>query len=39
MTELGYLAIGNTPEEFAAHIRAEVTKLANILAPLRGTVQ
>jgi tripartite-type tricarboxylate transporter receptor subunit TctC len=39
MSELGYVAIGNTPDEFAAHIRSEVQKLAKILAPLRGTVQ
>ena len=39
MSELGYVAIGSTPEQFAAHIRSEVQKLAKILAPLRGTVQ
>jgi len=39
MTELGYIAIGNTPDEFAAHIRAEIQKLAKILAPLKGTLQ
>jgi tripartite-type tricarboxylate transporter receptor subunit TctC len=39
MTELGYIAVGNTPDEFAAHIRSEIDKLAKILAPLRGTIQ
>ena len=39
MSELGYVAIGNTPDEFAAHIRSEVQKLAKILAPLKGTLQ
>jgi len=38
MGELGYVAIGSTPEEFAAHIKSEVPKLAKILAPLRGTI-
>jgi tripartite-type tricarboxylate transporter receptor subunit TctC len=39
MTELGYIAVGNTPDEFGLHIRSEIEKLAKILAPLRGTVQ
>jgi tripartite-type tricarboxylate transporter receptor subunit TctC len=39
MSELGYVAIGSTPEQFAAHIRSEVQKLAKILAPLKGTLQ
>jgi tripartite-type tricarboxylate transporter receptor subunit TctC len=39
MTDLGYIAIGNTPEDFSAHIKAEIQKLAKILAPLRGSVQ
>ena len=39
MTDLGYIAIGNTPEEFSAHIKNEIQKLAKILAPLKGTVQ
>jgi len=38
MSELGYVAICSTPEEFAAHIKSEVPKLAKILAPLRGTI-
>ena len=39
MTDLGYIAIGNTPEEFSAHIKNEIQKLARILAPLRRAVQ
>jgi tripartite-type tricarboxylate transporter receptor subunit TctC len=39
MSELGYVAIGSTPEQFAAHTKNEIQKLARILAPLRGTVQ
>jgi tripartite-type tricarboxylate transporter receptor subunit TctC len=39
MGELGYITIGNTPEEFGAHIRSEIDKLAKVLAPLRGSVQ
>jgi tripartite-type tricarboxylate transporter receptor subunit TctC len=39
MTDLGYIAIGNTPEQFGAHIRSEIDKLAKILAPLKGSVK
>jgi tripartite-type tricarboxylate transporter receptor subunit TctC len=39
MADLGYIAIGNTPEEFAAHTKSEIQKLAKILEPLRGAVQ
>ena len=39
MTELGYITVANTADEFGAHIRSEIEKLAKILAPLRGTVQ
>jgi tripartite-type tricarboxylate transporter receptor subunit TctC len=39
MAELGFIAVGNTPDEFGLHIRSEIEKLAKILAPLRGTVQ
>ena len=39
MAELGYITVGNTPDEFAAHIRSEIDKLAKVLAPLRGKVQ
>jgi len=38
MSELGYVAIGSTPEQFAAHTKNEIQKLARILAPLRGTI-
>ena len=31
MDDLGYVASGNTPEEFAAYIRSEIEKLAKIL--------
>jgi len=31
MEDLGYVAIGNQPEEFAAYIRSEIDKLAQIL--------
>jgi tripartite-type tricarboxylate transporter receptor subunit TctC len=39
MGELGYITVGNTPEEFATHMRSEIDKLAKVLAPLRGKVQ
>jgi tripartite-type tricarboxylate transporter receptor subunit TctC len=39
MAELGYITVGNTPDEFAMHIRSEIDKLAKVLAPLRGRVQ
>jgi tripartite-type tricarboxylate transporter receptor subunit TctC len=35
MTELGYVTIGDQPEEFAAHIRAEIAALAKILRGIR----
>jgi tripartite-type tricarboxylate transporter receptor subunit TctC len=31
MDDLGYVASGNTPEEFAVHIKSEIEKLAKIL--------
>jgi tripartite-type tricarboxylate transporter receptor subunit TctC len=39
MTDLGYIAVGNSPEEFSAHIKTEIQKLAKILEPLKGSVQ
>ena len=35
MTDLGYVIIGDQPEEFAAHIRSEIASLAKILRGLR----
>jgi tripartite-type tricarboxylate transporter receptor subunit TctC len=34
MTDLGYVIIGDQPEEFAAHIRAEIASLSKILKGL-----
>ena len=31
MTDLGYVTIGDQPEEFAAHLKSEITSLANML--------
>jgi tripartite-type tricarboxylate transporter receptor subunit TctC len=36
MEDLGYVAIGNPPEEFAAYIKSEIDKLAKILKGLRA---
>ncbi len=36
MTDLGYVIIGDQPEEFAAHIRSEIASLAKILKGLRA---
>lgn len=35
LTDLGYIIVGNEPEQFAAHIRAEIDKLGRILRELR----
>ena len=35
LTELGYVTIGDEPEEFAAHIRSEIDKLTIILRDIR----
>jgi tripartite-type tricarboxylate transporter receptor subunit TctC len=35
MVDLGYVIIGDRPEEFAAHIRSEIASLAKILKGLR----
>ena len=35
MADLGYVIIGDQPEEFAAHIRSEIASLAKILKGLR----
>ncbi len=37
MTDLGYVIIGDQPEEFAAHIRSEIASLAKLLKGLRVT--
>jgi tripartite-type tricarboxylate transporter receptor subunit TctC len=34
LTDLGYLVIGDRPEEFAGHIRSEVDKLGKIIRTL-----
>jgi tripartite-type tricarboxylate transporter receptor subunit TctC len=39
MTELGYIVIGNQPEEFAAFIKSEIDSLGQILRDLRGTAE
>jgi tripartite-type tricarboxylate transporter receptor subunit TctC len=31
MNDMGFIIIGNTPDEFAAHLRSEVAKLAKII--------
>ena len=35
MTDLGYVLIGDQPDEFAAHLRAEIASLATMLKGLR----
>jgi len=37
LSDLGYVTVGDQPEEFAAHIRSEIAKLAKILRGLRVT--
>lgn len=37
LSDLGYVTIGDQPEEFAAHIKSEIAKLAKILRGLRVT--
>ena len=37
LTDLGYISIGSTPEEFTTHIKSEIEKLAKILKGLRAT--
>ena len=37
MADLGYVIIGDQPEEFAAHIRAEIASLAKILKGLNAS--
>jgi hypothetical protein len=36
MADLGYVIIGDQPEEFAAHIRAEIASLGKILKGQRA---
>lgn len=37
LDDLGYISIGNQPEEFAAHIKSEIEKLGKIVRKLRLT--
>ena len=37
LVDLGYISIGDTPEEFAAHIRGEIASLAKVLRDLKVT--
>lgn len=37
LAELGYVTIGDTPEEFAAHINSEIAKLSKVLRDLNVT--
>ena len=37
LVDLGYVLIGDTPEEFAAHIRSEIANLARVLRDLNVT--
>jgi tripartite-type tricarboxylate transporter receptor subunit TctC len=37
LTDLGYIAVGDQPEEFAAHIKSEIEKLGRILREFRVT--
>jgi tripartite-type tricarboxylate transporter receptor subunit TctC len=39
MLEMGYVIVGNQPDQFAAHIKAEIEGLGNILRNLRGTAE
>ena len=39
MTELGYVVVGNQPEEFGAFIKAEIESLGQILRDIRGTAE
>ncbi len=39
MAELGYIVVGNQPEQFAAHIKSEIASLGHILRNLRGTAE
>lgn len=35
LSELGYVPIGDRPEEFAAHIKSEIAALAKVVKELR----
>ena len=37
LVDLGYISIGDTPEEFAAHIKSEITSLSKVLRDLNVT--
>jgi tripartite-type tricarboxylate transporter receptor subunit TctC len=37
LVDLGYITIGDTPEEFAAHIKSEIAKLSKVLRDLNVT--
>jgi tripartite-type tricarboxylate transporter receptor subunit TctC len=37
LVDLGYISIGDTPEEFGAHIKSEIASLARVLRDLNVT--
>ncbi len=37
LVDLGYISIGDTPEEFAAHIKSEISSLSRVLRDLNVT--
>ena len=37
LTDAGFTVVANSPEEFAAHIRAEIASLAKVLRDLKVT--
>jgi tripartite-type tricarboxylate transporter receptor subunit TctC len=37
LADLGYITIGDTPEEFAAHIKSEIAGLGKVLRDLNVT--
>jgi tripartite-type tricarboxylate transporter receptor subunit TctC len=39
MIELGYVVVGNQPEEFGAFIKTEIESLGQILKDIRGTAE
>ena len=36
-SDLGYVPVGSTPEEFGAYIKSEIEKLSKVLKGLRVT--
>jgi tripartite-type tricarboxylate transporter receptor subunit TctC len=39
LTDLGYVPIGDEPDEFAAHIQSEIDKLVRIIKEIRAQAQ